>query len=284
MKVALRIQICLATLFFGLTFCVDSAQAAILTFSDFSSTAGLTLNADAVGNLNNGIDANPVLRLVPSAGSKRGSAFSSSTVEVSQFSTIFQFRITNAGGSFDGTDRGADGFVFVIQSVGAGTVGSGGGFGMGYNGISPSVGIEWDTWNNTSWDPNSNHLGIDTNGSVVSLQTTAISPQFDDGNLWYGWIDYDGTTLEVRTNQTGVRPAAATMSRVMDITGILGTNTAYVGFTAGTGAAFGDHDIVNWEYRDEFDPIIEIPEPTTLVIWSLLATLGLSFYRRRRRR
>jgi hypothetical protein len=27
----------------------------------------------------------------------------------------------------------------------------------------------------------------------------------------------------------------------------------------------------------------DIPEPTTLVIWSLLATLGLSFYRRRRR-
>ena len=27
-----------------------------------------------------------------------------------------------------------------------------------------------------------------------------------------------------------------------------------------------------------------IPEPTTLIIWSLLATLGLSFYRRRRRR
>jgi hypothetical protein len=27
-----------------------------------------------------------------------------------------------------------------------------------------------------------------------------------------------------------------------------------------------------------------IPEPTTLVIWSLLATLGLSFGRRRRRR
>ena len=27
-----------------------------------------------------------------------------------------------------------------------------------------------------------------------------------------------------------------------------------------------------------------VPEPTTLVIWSLLATLGLSFYRRRRRR
>ena len=34
---------------------------------------------------------------------------------------------------------------------------------------------------------------------------------------------------------------------------------------------------------DNFTISSSIPEPTTLVIWSLLATLGLSFYRRRQR-
>ena len=37
-------------------------------------------------------------------------------------------------------------------------------------------------------------------------------------------------------------------------------------------------------YMEARTALSTIPEPTTLVIWSLLATLGLSFYRRRRRR
>ena len=63
-----------------------------------------------------------------------------------------------------------------------------------------------------------------------------------------------------------------------------GVTDAYVGFTAGTGLDWGNHDIIAWEYRNEYDPISTIPEPNTLVIWSLLGTLaiGLGWWRRRK--
>ena len=251
-----------------LTAGITEAGAVTVTFSDFSSTGGLTLNGNAVGNLNNGIDANPVLRLVPATTGQSGSAFSSTTINAANFSTFFQFRITNPGGIHDGTDTGADGLVFVIQPVSSSIGGAGGG--IGYQGINPSVGVEFDTWQN-GFDPNSNHVGVDTNGNVDSIAqggTVAVAPRFDDGNLWSAWIDYNGGILEVRANQTGIRPLSALLSQTIDISTIIGQPTAFVGFTAGTGSAYGNHDIIQWEYRDNFNPIggAPIPEPATILL------------------
>ena len=62
---------------------------------------------------------------------------------------------------------------------------------------------------------------------------------------------------------------------------VLGTNLAYVGFTSGTGAAGGYHDIVNWQFRDNFAPINETPEPGSLALLGI-AGLALGLTRRRR--
>ncbi len=229
--------------------------AVTVTFPDFSSTAGLTLNGDAAAPVNNGIDLNPVLRLVPAIGGQSGSAFSSTTINAADFSTQFQFRITNPGGITDASGQsGADGFVFVIQPVSSSIGGSGGG--LGYSGVTPSVGVEFDTFHNP-FDPNTNHIGIDTNGNVnTNAQGSSIFiPQrFDDGTLQTAWIDYDGTTLEVFISSTNVKPGLPVLTKIIDIPTIIGTNNAFVGFTAGTGAAVGNHDIVNWIYFDFFNP------------------------------
>ena len=269
---------------FVAAFAAAEAGAVVVQFNDFSNTAGLTLNGSATGNLNNGIDPNPVLRLVPATIGQSGSAFSSTSINAADFSTFFEYRLTDPGGITDLSGQsGADGFVFVVQPVSA-SIGGGGG-GLGYQGISPSVGVEFDTFHN-SFDPDTNHVGIDINGNVDSNSqgnTVFVSPRFDDGNLWSAWIDYDGTTLEVRTNQTGVRPVAALLSVNIDIATIIGQATAFVGFTAGTGSAYANHDIVSWEYRDTFDPIDPnptIPAPGVLALLGL-GLIGIGVVRRR---
>ena len=247
---------------------VGSASAAVINFPNFDDPSLLDLNGVAATTTT---ADGKVLRLTAAGPSLSGSAFSLATVNAATFSTFFTFRISNFGGSlFDcNTRTGADGIVFVAQSVSSSVGGAGAG--IGYAGIGNSVGVEFDTWcNAANNDPSSNHIGIDINGNVNhgigSPNTVNVATDFDDGNKWCAWVDYDGITMEVRANQTCTRPTSALLSRALDLTTILGQSTAFIGFTSGTGADWGNHDIISWEYRDTFDPIgnddDEEPNPT----------------------
>ncbi len=262
-----------------------SVEATTIVFNDFSDTSLLTLSGDAQTPTT---ADGTVLRLTREqtiSHSVNGSAFSSATINASNFSTYFEFRITNPGGVMTDLsgETGADGLVFVVQSVSS-SIG-GGGVGLGYSGISPSIGVEFDTWHNSGIDPSSNHIGINQNGSVDynSGPTVNIAPNFDNGEIWYSWIDYDGTDLEVRISENGLRPLDAIISQTLDISAILSQPNAYVGFTSGTWAAWGNHDILAWEYRDGFDPIDNpIPEPATMLLFGF-GLLGLAGVNRRKK-
>ena len=253
------------------------------TYTDFSSTAGLQLNGSAaqVGN---------VLRLVPSSPYVGGSAFTTSPTALgglASFSTYFQFQIGNPGGIGDGDGQGADGLVFTLQTLSNNVGGVGGG--LGYQGITNSLGIEFDTYDNGAGagDPNGNHVGIDLNGSVFSTATAVEPVRFNDGSVWNAWVDYDGNSnnLEVRWSQSAIRPVASQLSTNVDLQSVLGQNTAFLGFTAGTGAGYGDHDILNWQYRDAFNPIDPanpaVPEPSSALF--ALGLVGVALRQRSRR-
>lgn len=238
----------------GLLICITSSASAV-TYNGFANVSNLELNGSASKHRS-------VLRLTSAALQyfQSGSAFNKTTLNTSKFSTFFKFRISQKGGYIPGTETGGDGFVFTIQATASTAIGDSGGH-MGYGGITgASVGIEFDTYQNTnSNDPKLAHVAIDMNGSTIhdgSLPVKKIVPGFNDGQVWYAWIDYDGKTLAVRLSETAVRPETQLLKTELDIPALLGNVThAYVGFTAGTGGFWENHDILYWEYREDYQPV-----------------------------
>ncbi len=260
-----------------------TAQADIL-FDGFSDTTNLQVNGHAVTT---STADGTVLRLTPASSSRSGSAFSLNKVSTDEFLSVFSFRITDSGGASNGSnpDSGADGLMFVVQNV-SNNVGGGGG-GIGYTGINNSVGIEFDTWQNPS-DPSASHVGIDVNGSVThsdaGMGPTAdiTGPEIDDGDRWWSWVRYNGTTLDVFLLQSEDTvepslPSSPLLSFPIDLNTTLGgSDLAFVGFTSGTGSAWGNHDIAYWRYTEA-----TVPEPTTALLIAL-GTGCLACVRRRR--
>lgn len=243
-------------------------HAVIVEFPGFANPGSLVTHGDA--SIVTTADGQ-VVRLVPASGNNSGNIWGSVPVNSVTFSTAFEFRITNPGGISDGIEVGADGFTFIVQKEGVNVVG-GTGDGLGISGIAPSVAVEFDTFKNAA-DPNSNHVGIDLNGSINSVTTFNVGTKLDNGTKWTAWIDYDGTNLEVRLANNGVRPGSALLTHSLNIPATLDSNTAYIGFTASTGSAWGNYDILSWTYSDAFIAggvnVPAVPEPETVALLSL---------------
>lgn len=244
-----------------------SAQE-IITFPDFSDTTGLTLSGSAAVI---GTGDGDVIRLASEA-EPSGSVFSSTPIATNRFQADFSFRISNPDGFSDGTEPGADGIAFVVQTVSADIGGSGGG--LGYQGIVPSVAVEFDTFQNFAFnDISSNHLGVNADGSVDSLATSDVAERFDNAEIWNARVSYDGFTLTALAAPEGLPLNTYSISLGIDIPAVVGQSTAFVGFTAGTAAAFADHDLLSFSYDST------IPTPASA---ALLALPAIAATRRRR--
>lgn len=223
-----------------------STQAATLNYEDFSSTDGLSVNATAATVADNGFDPDPVLRLAATnANFRSGSAFTLEEIGILRFSTQFAFRVTPNFPNFP-----TDGFTFAMQTVRPTNVGLTGGNlgfqGMGIPSGGANVGVEFDTFQNGQ-DTSNNHIGVDVN-TTTSVQSVVISPRFSNGNLWFAWIDYDGSTLEVRTNDTGTRPDEPDMAHSINLPEVVGEIFSHVGFTASTGGDRTAFEIISWKH------------------------------------
>lgn len=250
----------LTFLFFAAATCF--ANAAAFTYADFSDVSGLTINGDAA-------QVGSVLRVAPNASSKAGTAYRTAAVPFTTstaFSTSFEFHVT--------TDTGnpTDGFTFLLQNAGVNAVG-GAGQGSGYAGISPSVAVLF-----RGRDPS--FIGVVTDG-VDPLPLLPLGAKAHTEGDFYNkdqfvWIDYDPVTtaLDVYLSDTATKPVLADMSTTIDVAGTVGSQ-AFVGFSAGTGGASGDNDILKWTFSSN-----EVPEPGTI---SLLLVGALGVMSRRRR-
>jgi hypothetical protein len=261
----------------------------VIDYANFVGACGTSLTC--VGStVVNGND----LRLTPSTFGAAGAGFSTTAIGLgagATFSTTFQFRMDRAAGIDP-----ADGFTFVVSKASSGLGGAGGG--LGYVGVGNSVAVEFDTYDNGEVG-GSNHVAVDVNGSLNSL--TTVSPYgvsdchlanhlaagcMSNGKIWSAFVNYDGTTkkLNVSVQETGSALIQLITDFSIDIAGALGTNDAFVGFTAATGAGYENHDILNWQLANDtsITPGNRLPEPASLALLSLAGVAAVAGARRRR--
>jgi hypothetical protein len=222
----------------------DAALApgtSLANFTDFSSTANLTLDGSATQAVYNGAD---VLRLTSSSGGT-GAAFFNTPVSLTQtFESQFQFDL------HDTSTNPGDGFTFIVQNDPRGTsAAGGGGGGLGYLGITPSLAVEFDIVDNEPNDQHSrNHVALFTNGNLNDTALTDPGFFFYDSGPVNAWVDYDPTThlLTVYASQSTVKPATPVISYTYDLAANVGSS-AYFGFSGATGANNADQDIQSWQ-------------------------------------
>ena len=219
-----------------------STEVSATTFNPAVNFSGGFAGAGSQLSMNGSAKINgSQLQLTDGNTSEAASAFSQNLVNVGQFTTQLNFQLTNAI---------ADGFTFTIQRAGLKALGASGG-GLGYGGanaIPNSVAIKFDLYNNQSGASNSTGLlinGAPTSAASIDLGSAGIN--LHSGHVFSVAMNYDGAVLSVTITDT-VTHVSATQSYAVDIAGIIGGPTAYVGFTASTGGSTATQRILNWTY------------------------------------
>ena len=141
--------------------------------------------------------------------------------------------------------QGADGIAFVLQPLGSNVPTGGSGGGMGFEGISPSLGITIDTHQNLEdADPPYDHITFQANGDVNhadanNLQgpiSTLPSGASIEDCLWHMLeVKWDAPSKTLSTYVDGAFRLSLTQDIVNTLFG--GNSLVYWGFTGGTGGA-----------------------------------------------
>ena len=205
------------------------------TISGFGGNGtGFTLNGGPTVNSN-------ILALTNNIGTEARSIWYNTPVSTQSFTASFTYRV-GPGSSVPP----ADGFGFVFQNVGLGALGGTGGA-KGFGGITPSVGLLFNIY--TGGAP-AGVVGtsLQLNGASPADSTyTASAPvNLGNGNPINITLSYNGTTLTVTMTDT-VTLQTYTTGIALNLVGQLG-NSAFMGFTGGTGGANALQFISNFNF------------------------------------
>ncbi|PSL22580.1 lectin-like domain-containing protein [Chitinophaga ginsengisoli] len=138
---------------------------------------------------------------------------------------------------------GADGIAFILQTQGTNLGATG--RGIGFQNISPSLGVLIDTWQNASdGDPPFDHVSIQMNGDISHLTSNNLAGPVTalDGNdniedcSWHIFrIKWDVTTKLLEVSIDGALRVSVQKDLVADIFG--GEPMVYWGFGSATGGS-----------------------------------------------
>lgn len=172
-------------------------------------------------------------------GTQSGSVWNKIQIDLTQ-SFDYKFNINLGTRDADG----ADGMVFVLQniSLSIGTTGEG----MGFSGVTPSIGIPIDTWQNGNQnDPAFDHISINRDGDVnhtsannLAGPVSAISgnDNIEDGQWHTLRITWNAVTKFISAQIDGVDRVQANIDLVAQV--FNNNPIVYWGFTAGTGGSY----------------------------------------------
>lgn len=177
------------------------------------------------------------IRLTPDQQFTSGSAWYEEAIDLTQ---PFELTVCLVLGGND--SLGADGIGFVFHP----TMRTGyRGEGMGFAGLFPSLGIEFDTYQNYHLaDPPADHLAINVNGQphhYASLVGPVELPNLEDGSkhlLWIRWDPFDNSLI---IHLDGKERASMKLDLVNKV--FQGNPRVFWGVTAATGRKTNFHDI-----------------------------------------
>lgn len=207
------------------------ANAALADITGFNpSNYTLNANPDAitagVPNITGGI-----LNLTTAANSQATSAFFNTAQTVTNFTASFTYDFLNGSGN------PADGFAFVLQNSGLSALGGGGGA-VGYEGITSSVALKFNIYNDDG-------MGFGSGGVTPGTAPTLVS--LTGANPINITLNYDGTYLGAKLTDS-VTGATDTRYFQANLANLIGSNTAFVGFTGGTGGENAAQAISNFTF------------------------------------
>jgi len=197
-----------------------------------------TLNGDAIA-----IDG-LCYQLTQNVGWEGGSIWSANQIDLNQSFSI------EADLNFGYKDvNGADGILFALQQQST-NIGSTGGY-LGFGGIVPSLGVEFDTYRNGNFaDPAADHIAIIKNGNLSHntsntlagpIQASSISNNIEDKAVHRVEIDWNHNTQTISVYFDCVLRLSHQIDLVNDV--FDGENNMYWGFTASTGSLSNPQEV-----------------------------------------
>ena len=176
--------------------------------------------------------------LTPAIATQSGSVWNNYKIDLSQsFTFTFDVFLGNTDAN------GADGIAFVLQPISTSIGGNGSG--LGFGGISPSIGVTLDTYQNSSPDndPFYDHIAIQKNGDLVhtSVNNLAGPVTIINGNnnaedgIWHSLkIVWNAVSKTLDAYIDGTLRVSRTEDFV--VTTFSNNPLVYWGFTGSTGA------------------------------------------------
>ncbi|MBV8781983.1 MAG: hypothetical protein JO353_11350 [Phycisphaerae bacterium] len=213
-------------------------------YSNFASTAGIALNG--FGSAAPTSSSN--LILTDGSTNEARSALYTTPVPIGTFTSHFVIDPTNASGANAG-----DGMTFVIDNGSTTDIGgtaSNLGYGAGTFGAH-SVAIALDFFDQTGIGT---HFQVVQGGTTPSASQNTLPVDFHNNQPIDATVTYDGTNLMLSLVDSTDSSKTFTQSEAIDLPAVLGSSTALIGFTAGSGNATADQAIQSWNYADTLTP------------------------------